>query len=209
MFLILGGARGAGKTTLLLAINRMLMASGIQTHGVICPGIFSASRKIGITVFHPATGTERPLAWEVPGQPEKKPLQVTPDRLRYGKWEFYTTGLQEADRAVQTGLAAGGTVFVDEIGPLELEHGQGMHGALAALDSTHAMITGLSTAVDWQGAVLGSVPGTTQLAIVSCRDALADTLQVRWPGSRVYSIQTGLDVTAIDRLAGLILSEWI
>ena len=48
MIILLTGQKGSGKTTTAIKIVSRLKQEGITVGGVVCPGIFSQNRKIGI-----------------------------------------------------------------------------------------------------------------------------------------------------------------
>lgn len=117
--------------------------------------------------------------------------------LRYGMWEFSKAALAAADRSIIEYVAGSGgdmidgiadpssaVVFVDEIGPLELNRGTGLVKTLAMLDEA-AMKRG---------------PGLRFLVVA--RPDIATRLEERWPDSRLVEM-TG---SGYPDIAGIILT---
>jgi len=193
---ILSGASGSGKTTACSLAARAALAAGFPVAGVVCGALFRDGAKIGIQCadVSAAPGSRPwPLAAAIPGR--SVPRQGDPESvrgqpafddsdssvLRYGMWEFNRAALAAADEAVCRGIAAAlgpsgdRIVFVDEIGPLELDRGVGLTGALAALD--------------WIAADRAR-PGPSARGrprrdtfVVVARPDIAGRLAARWPGA--------------------------
>jgi len=158
-------------------------------------------------------GRPWPLARVRPGALPRKPGEAAgtaggpatpafddsdPTVVRFGMWEFQKSGLAAADAAISGYVATLGVatlgvtrpgyrmplVFVDEIGPLELDRGTGMVKTLAALD---------------EAAPLGA-PGA--LFLVVARPDIAARLAERWPGSLLIEMNgTGPESAAEAILA--------
>ncbi len=59
---------------------------------------------------------------------------LTLDGPRFGRFSFSSAGIERAVACIQEALLEKGkTIIIDEIGPLELEHGQGLAAVLPKL----------------------------------------------------------------------------
>ncbi|MDX9958967.1 MAG: nucleoside-triphosphatase [Clostridia bacterium] len=184
MIILLAGQKGSGKTTVAMNLARRLAQTGIEVGGIICPGIFEHKRKTGIKSHHPGSGHEELVGMETSLSGEPIPQPTGPDSFSYGRWEFRRSALAAADAAIVKDIDASLFVFVDEIGPLELEHGIGMNRTLARLDADKDI---------------------NNCTIVVCiRLDLAQVLAKRWPGSILVEL-SGEGQTAISRAEEAIL----
>ena len=115
--ILLSGAKGVGKSTLAARVAAMARAAGWRVGGVLSPPELSAEgEKVGIWLEDAASGERRRLAEST--------------RLRQGA-AVETTHWSFDDAVLEWGAAliAAATpcdlLLVDELGPLELERGQG------------------------------------------------------------------------------------
>ena len=198
MILLLSGASGSGKTSACRIVAEAAASGSIPTGGVVCDALFENGCKTGIrcTDLSPeADGRTWQLARVRPGALPRKPEEAartaaSPSApafddsdeavVRYGMWEFRKPALAAADAAIAEYVAALGDaaaghalpmVFVDEVGPLELDHGTGLMETLAALDA----------------AVLRGSPGA--LYLIVARPDIAARLAARWPAARTLSME--------------------
>lgn len=179
---------------------------GIRTGGVLCAAIFDKGQKTGIscTALRGASTLQlgvlaqaRP-EWKVPRPPSEAgstppalsvPFDDTdPQMLRYGMWAFDRAVLARADELAAADLSAVDAgapriIFVDEIGPLELDRSTGMIGSLRALDRLSAG----GGAEGWQ--------------VVVARPDIAERLRTRWPEAVVLELEPG----RADQAAGQII----
>ena len=173
MIILLTGEKGSGKSTVAMGLAKRLIQSGIPVGGVICPGIFELGRKTGIKTHYPENGHEEIAGSEIPGRNgsltgQPVPMITGPDTFSYGRWEFRLSILTAADAVIIRDTEAARFVFVDEIGPLELDHGMGMAKTLARLDADKKI---------------------NNCSILVCaRQDLAQTLVERWPESRLVKL---------------------
>jgi len=134
--LLLTGERGAGKTTLCLA----LAALSPRYSGLVSPRIHDAAgNRVGLSARCLDAGEEWVLARS----------DIDLDGPRYGRFSFSSAGIERAVGCLRGLLAAKHgygqgqghekargqrpVVVVDEIGPLELEHGGGLAPVLPLL----------------------------------------------------------------------------
>jgi len=119
---ILTGASGTGKTTTCGRLLDRARDLGLDCAGVLSPARVDGGAKVGIDVVDVRTEERRRLA----------EVDELPGGIRLGPYRF-------DDEAVAWGAAALGVacpcdiLFVDEIGPLEMNRGEGWVNALDAL----------------------------------------------------------------------------
>ncbi len=171
---------------------------GARSGGVLCAAIFDKGQKTGIgcaalrgasTLQLGVLAQARP-EWKVPRPASETgsappafsvPFDDTdPHVLRYGMWAFDKAILARADeltaadlRAIDTGAGSPRLIFVDEIGPLELERSIGMIGSLRVLDRLSAK----RRYAGWQ--------------VVVARPDIAERLLARWPEAMVLELEPG------------------
>jgi nucleoside-triphosphatase THEP1 len=118
---ILTGERGAGKTGLCLELSR----NGALFTGVISPALFDGEgRKIGFSAHCLRTGEQ----WELGRSDAALAGPV------FGKHSFSAEGIARANQCLREAFARqDAVVIVDEIGPLEIERGEGFFPILSSL----------------------------------------------------------------------------
>lgn len=147
--ILLTGARGAGKTRLCQQLAAEAQRSGLDAAGVISPAVFENGQKVGIEVQDVRSGERRLLAHRpLPGQSGGT---FTPG------WAFDRQTLEWGNEILGA-VGKCDVLIVDELGPLELEGGQGWLEGIHRLDE-----------------------GAYRLAVVVVRAELMDKAQQRWP----------------------------
>ncbi len=118
---ILTGERGVGKTGLCLELSR----NDSSFAGVVSPAILDGEgRKVGFSALCLRTGEQ----WDL-GRSDA-PL----DGPIYGMYSFSAEGIARAIQCLREALARRDVVvIVDEIGPLEMERGEGLFPVLSLL----------------------------------------------------------------------------
>ncbi len=116
--ILVTGPRRSGKTTLLLRVRQAAHAQGLSTGGFLSLARFSGVEKVGIDIMDAATGTVQPLA-----------VVGTGGAIHTGHYSFDAEGIAAGLRFAQAGQTAD-VFFVDELGPLELERGEGWTAVL-------------------------------------------------------------------------------
>ncbi len=189
MIIVLSGRSGAGKTSACRLVETALASRGTTVGGVLCGAVFEAGVKVGILVSDVSRGPGHPaanLARAVPPGLRRVPLpdRGVPGTIRYGMWNFDEAALRAADEAISLFISASGfaarrsIAFVDEIGPMELDHDIGMILTLAGLDAVAGR------------AMAAQAPDQSPLCIVVARPDIAGRLAIRWPRSLRIDMET-------------------
>jgi nucleoside-triphosphatase THEP1 len=156
---LLTGERETGKTHLCQRVVEEARLRGYACAGVLSRALFEGGEKVGINLVDVASSEERPLAT----------ADQVPDRVRWGRYRFIPSTL-----AWGAELLCGATpcdlLVVDELGPLELERGQGLVKALDVL-----------------------VEGGFGVALLVIRPALVDEVRRRLEGEKVELVEVTLD----------------
>jgi nucleoside-triphosphatase THEP1 len=122
--IVVTGEIGAGKTTWCSALIARARASGGRIAGLLSPGVFVDGQKVAIDLLDLASGQRRRLAERL-AIPD--PTSPTP------RWRFDAETLAWGD-AVLRAVEACDLLVIDELGPLELVHGQGWRSAVPLLE---------------------------------------------------------------------------
>ena len=127
MITIITGSRGVGKTTLLLKLIEEQKNKGKHPSGIMTPAIYDKNNdKVGFYALNASNGEQ----WEL-GRSDK--LLSGPS---YGPFSFSERGFNRANEILEKVLSEGhADVFLDEIGPLELEKGYGFFSVLSLISS--------------------------------------------------------------------------
>jgi nucleoside-triphosphatase THEP1 len=159
--LLLTGERGVGKTGVCQRVVREARERGLTCAGVVSQAAFEEGEKAGITLIDVATGQYRPLAVADDSEGE----------VRWGKYRFLPEALDWGVQILEAATPCD-LLVVDELGPLELEAGQGLIVALDVLKT-----------------------GGFSMALVVVRPELVEALKERL-GGRVSQV---LEVTLASR----------
>lgn len=152
LFLVTG-ACGSGKTTLCRALADEALRLGKHVCGVLSPPVFDSGRKVGISLLNLATGESRLLA--------RRREAVDTPAVTTTEWAFDPVVLAWGDDVLRE-TGACDLLVVDELGPLELERGEG-----------------------WQSALPLIGRGAYRAALVVVRPRLLDAALARWPRAAV------------------------
>lgn len=125
MITIITGSRGVGKTTFLLKQIAKLKKQGHYPSGVMTPAMYdNDGRKVGFFALDISSSEQ----WEL-GRSDK--LLCGPS---YGPYSFSEMGFARANKILNQVLREGSEdVFLDEIGPLELEKNYGFISVLSLI----------------------------------------------------------------------------
>jgi nucleoside-triphosphatase len=119
---LLTGERGIGKTCVCQQVVRLAEERGLVCAGLLSPSVFDGGEKVSIDLKDVATGEKRLLAV----------ADEKPGDTRWGKYRFVSSTLDWASEALRTATPCD-LFIVDEVGPLELESGDGLVAALDVL----------------------------------------------------------------------------
>jgi len=127
MITIITGRRAVGKTTFLLKMIKEIKYKESNPSGILTPAIYNANGdKVGFYALNVADGEQ----WEL-GRSDKKLAGPT-----YGPFSFSEKGFIKANEILVKILTEGTEyVFLDEIGPLELEKGYGFFPILSLISN--------------------------------------------------------------------------
>jgi nucleoside-triphosphatase len=126
MLFLVTGSRGAGKTTFCDHLVQAARGAGWRAGGLISHAVFEGTQRTAIDTEDLRSGETRRLAVAAAhGEP------VTPGSQR---WQFDPAALEWGDQVLAASTPCD-LLVVDELGPLELERGEGWQAALAAIDA--------------------------------------------------------------------------
>lgn len=116
-----------GKTTFLRKLIEELKMNGMSPSGILTPAIYNSDGdKIGFKALNVANGEQ----WEL-GRSDSYL-----DGPSYGPFSFSERGFGKANKILKKVLSKGPSdIFLDEIGPLELEKGYGFFPVLPLISS--------------------------------------------------------------------------
>jgi nucleoside-triphosphatase THEP1 len=152
--ILLTGPREIGKTRLLLKLLDEFQDRSLRINGVISPAVFAGSEKIAIELMDVRLRERKRLA---------ELRQDDSSGLMTNRWVFDTDTLDWGNN-----LFAGATpcdlLIVDELGPIELEKGQGLQNGIHAISGNEY-----------------------KAAVVVIRPELLHAASHLWPGSSVFT----------------------
>jgi nucleoside-triphosphatase THEP1 len=151
--ILLTGQREIGKTRLLLKLLENLQEKDQRVSGVISPGVFIDGVKIAIELRDLQTGKSQRLA---------DLRQVDSCGVMTDRWVFDSNTLNWGNRLLANAVPCD-LLIVDELGPIELERGQGLQYGILAVNSK-----------------------AYKAAIVVIRPELIQTALILWPGSSLF-----------------------
>jgi nucleoside-triphosphatase THEP1 len=108
--ILITGNINSGKTTMLEKLFREERAKGKTSSGIIALGVYDGETKIGFNVRDLGSGCSKPLA---------RVEKMVDHAFSAGKYSFSIEGFEFAKEAILN-FKSQGVVFVDEVGPLEL-----------------------------------------------------------------------------------------
>jgi len=152
---ILTGESGSGKTIWCERLIKSALRNGLKVDGMISPGVYADDRHIAIDLRNITSGETRRLA--------KLRSQLEPTAATK-KWEMDLDTLAWGNRVLSR-LSEKDVLVVDEIGPLELIHGDGLQSAFKAIDK-----------------------GKYRIAVIVVRPSLLDLTLQCWPDSQVLRL---------------------
>jgi nucleoside-triphosphatase THEP1 len=128
LFWVVTGPIGIGKTTWCMQLAELAREKGLMVGGILSPPVFKGERKIGIDLINLAEGDRRRLANERNLLLDGDALELTTRRwvfdpavFAWGNEVLSTSGLYDL-------------IFIDELGLLEFQRGQGFIAGFTLLD---------------------------------------------------------------------------
>jgi len=149
------GPFGSGKTNFCLALLERATKLGVSTGGLISPPVFRTEEKIGIDLLNVWSGEQRRLANRIRGNPEG---------VYTRKWQFDERVIGWGNHFLAERFPCD-LLFLDELGPVELERGEGLLEAVTILDER----------------VYDNI-------VLVIRPSLLDAALERWPWGRLNTI---------------------
>ena len=153
---IITASQGRGKTTMVLHITRILKCTGLSVSGIAAPVVYESGRRIGYDILDLTSGIRIP--W----------MRIQRSRVNtdVGPFTILPEGVEVSRGALMDALSsAGGIVFIDEIGPLELQN----RGHAWFMERFHECTAGT--------------------VIITARPSIASEIRSRWDtGSEILSI---------------------
>ncbi len=123
--LLLTASSGLGKTTVCQALVSTSQQNGWRVQGLLSLPQWHAGRKHSIHLHNLVTGETRPLAFP-----------ASPQHADIGLWRFVPETVLWGNRAL-TAIHDTDLLVIDEIGPLEILHGQGLQAAFPTVQQAH------------------------------------------------------------------------
>jgi nucleoside-triphosphatase THEP1 len=170
---LLSGPREIGKTTFLKFMLEQTEGQRITRAGVISPAVFANGQKIGIDLTEVKTGITKRLA-------NRREARI--EGILTGRWTFIPEVMEWGNQILATSTPCD-LLFVDELGPIELERGEG-----------------------WQNGVHALSSNMYQIAIAVIRPELIEKATSLWPSARQVAI-TQKNGTEYSKLSCEILSN--
>jgi iron complex transport system ATP-binding protein len=122
--IIVTGISGVGKTTWCKRLVKIAEANGYTIEGILSPGIFNESKKIGIEVLDLGTGEGKQLA---------KLREGGRSEISTPRWVFDPQTLKWANQRLENGSESD-LLIIDELGPLEFLRNEGLIAGMKRLD---------------------------------------------------------------------------
>lgn len=119
------GMKGAGKTRWCMELVKHARALDLKFCGLISPAVFEGDQKVGIDLLDLCTDERRRLAYrtgDVGGDLLTTDWQMVAETLDWGN-------------SILKGINSCDLFILDEVGPLEFEHGIGLIAGLDIIDS--------------------------------------------------------------------------
>lgn len=183
---LISGWRGVGKTTLLLALRTAALETGQRVGGFLSVARFADGAKSGIDLMDAASGATVPLATY------RDDTSDVGNAVHTRHYVFYPAALVAGAQYAAAGQGAD-VLFVDELGPLELERGEGWADVIplvAARQYGVALVVVRPELVDVARERLGLPPLSPVIVTTGDnRDDLREALAA-WIGGRKISGQS-------------------
>lgn len=171
---LLTGPRGAGKTSRCLKLAEEARELHLSLGGLISPPVFVNGYKVSLELLDVASGERRPLAYQHKYYPlggfAGEPPFPKKTEISTGAWRFNPDVLAWGNTILEQ-LGDCDVFFLDEIGPLEFNHGQGFHAGFRHLDKR-----------------------CHRLSIGVVRPALIPQAIERWPWAKIFPLTSSREI---------------
>jgi nucleoside-triphosphatase THEP1 len=165
--ILLSAEKGSGKTTALIRLLGRLNSLTLCSRGVLCPPVEENGRKVAIDLMDAETSERKRLAVPV------EDSVTEPTGLH---WRFDNASLAWGNQLLADAVPCD-ILFVDEIGPLEFNRGEGLMNGFSAVDSRRFLV-----------------------ALVTIRPSLLDAALERWPDAVVHHVNIKNQSRLVDDL---------
>lgn len=168
---ILCGSSGSGKTTILLHLLEDLSPEALECRGILCPPVFQEGKKTGINLLDVSTRKTTSLA----------EMNLTGEtHLATRGWKLDAQAVLHGNEILRNATPCD-VLFVDELGPLEYERGEGLMEGFPAINSR-----------------------AYQLAIVTVRPSLLNAALRCWPDACVFDVNQANQEALVHKIKELI-----
>jgi nucleoside-triphosphatase THEP1 len=154
--IILTGMREVGKTTLLLHLVEAAKVQKIDIRGVISPAVIANGQKVAIDLYLIHSGQQVRLA--------NLNRQNSKSTIATEYWAFDSDNLALGNKILAESTPCD-LLVIDELGPIELERGQGWQDGINAVDSK-----------------------LYKMAVLVIRPSLVALAQAKWPDTELISL---------------------
>jgi nucleoside-triphosphatase len=152
---LITGPSGSGKTSLCTRLVTLAKDAGLSAGGILCPAVFDDGKKVGIDQLEISSGELQRLGVRSQGSTANT----------VGCWHMNESVMARGNQ-IFAGIKDHDVIIIDELGPLELEDGDGYQQALDLLDE-----------------------GRYCTAFVVVRPALLPIAKLRWPQAQVCTLE--------------------
>lgn len=121
MITVITGDRGAGKSQFCLELLERCEKEGLSAGGFISPAVYSEGIKTAFYTMDVRTREQRRCG-----------TRTTPDRGTVGCWQMDRSVLKWGNDLLRNSMSCD-VLFIDELGPLEFEKGEGYTEAFSVL----------------------------------------------------------------------------
>lgn len=165
--MILSGDIDSGKSTLCLHLLERIKTSQLDAKGIISPPGVDNGVKSEINILNVATGEMRNLATL---------NSMNPQGIYTTRWQFSKESLDWGNQILLQATPCD-LLFIDELGPLELERNEGWQEGLIALESRNYA-----------------------LAILVVRPRLIQNVKERWQDAEIITVTRENQNNIIDQI---------
>lgn len=118
---VVTGKRGAGKSNFCINLMKQAKDENRTTGGIISPSVYENGRKTAFFLMDAGTGIQQPCGTRTSGADGT-----------IGCWNIDPAAITRGNKIIKTACPCD-LLFIDELGPLEFEHGEGYTAAFDVL----------------------------------------------------------------------------